>query len=566
LTILLYNLQKKEKEKSLKDASVKHKKRKKDMASNTDPIQTENQAKLDDEEVQTNKKISKEVDEGLKLSKDINRKRQGNRSEEKQKKGQNAEEEPEIEEVIFHHKENGTESTDAVYIKGRVSKTDLKTDNIQEELEEMLARNGFNIDNVKITTMKCISNGQSKEECLKEVMASQSSCKECKCEISKNDQKEEKVEPSKEVTYSTEKTTDVLQKEKELCLTKLDQFRKNIEKRHFEIRHIKTHPWMNGRICRVEDVSGRKSRYDPRLVCSIKGEEEEGKLYSLKPSTMVDCYVEVEDLDIYSCHNNSMFKKQEEDGLCEKMVLSFLARALLWLEDQGNNLVHQQARSANLKRIISEDVDNAGAALAKAHIKCMDFPEEGDLAEIDPMSATLAALRPGCIGDGTVDFTRFGEILCGCRELCDQLRSRFKEFLITGMCVFCQIYYIERQPLEAEKGNIFLGETFVKLSRPTPTAFYGEKSRLCLSLNVQEEDYYEVCDLVDECFKLNSPKPSLTTKLLMGFVKPRFEKARKKAIQKNQFDTCLEMMVEAGLVKQVGNSILHLSSFKRPQK
>merc|ERR1711978_527235 len=132
------------------------------------------------------------------------------------------------------------------------------------------------------------------------------------------------------------------------------------------------------------------------------------------------------------------------------------------------------------------------------------------LPQIDPMSATLAALRPGCIGDGTVDFTRwmillfltslkpfsrFGEILCGCRELCDQLRRRFKEFLITGMCVFCQIYYIERQPLEAEKGNIFLGETFVKLSRPTPTAFYGEKSRLCLSFNVQEEDYYAVCDL-----------------------------------------------------------------------
>merc|ERR1712107_108212 len=145
---------------------------------------------MGDEDIQTNKKISKEVDEGLKLSKDDKRKRLGNKSEEKQKKGQHAEEEPEIEEVIFHHKENGAEDTDAVYIKGRVSKPDMKTDNIQEELEEMLARNGFNIDNVKITTMKCISNGQSKEECLKDVMASQSSCKECKCEISNNDPKE----------------------------------------------------------------------------------------------------------------------------------------------------------------------------------------------------------------------------------------------------------------------------------------------------------------------------------------------------------------------------------------
>ena len=92
-------------------------------------------------------------------------------------------------------------------------------------------------------------------------------------------------------------------------------------------------------------------------------------------------------------------------------------------------------RLSNLKKILSEDVDNAAAALAKTRIKCMDFPEEGDMAEvqlfyksftativlyrrqiikykpkipqIDPISATLAAVRPGCINDGIVDFTRF---------------------------------------------------------------------------------------------------------------------------------------------------------------
>ena len=48
-------------------------------------------------------------------------------------------------------------------------------------------------------------------------------------------------------------------------------------------------------------------------------------------------------------------------------------------------------RSANLKRIISEDVDNAGAALAKAHIKCMDFPEEGDLAEVHSKAIAINA-------------------------------------------------------------------------------------------------------------------------------------------------------------------------------
>ena len=39
-------------------------------------------------------------------------------------------------------------------------------------------------------------------------------------------------------------------------------------------------------------------------------------------------------------------------------------------------------RLTNLKKILSEDVDNAAAALANTHIKCMDFPEEGDMAEV----------------------------------------------------------------------------------------------------------------------------------------------------------------------------------------
>ena len=61
-----------------------------------------------------------------------------------------------------------------------------------------------------------------------------------------------------------------------------------------------------------------------------------------------------------------------------------------------------------------------------------------------------------------------------------------------------QIYYVERQHSEFEKGNVFLGEMFVKLSRPTPTAFYGEKSRLCINLGFEEKDFYFFCDLVDE--------------------------------------------------------------------
>ena len=141
-----------------------------------------------------------------------------------------------------------------------------------------------------------------------------------------------------------EKTKEELQKEGEVYSKKLDQFRRDVEKKHFEIRHIKTHTWMNGRICKVEDISKQKSRYDPRLICTIKGNEQNGQQYSLKPSTMVDCYVDVEDLDIYTCQNGAMYKKQLENNLCETMVLNFLARAMLWVEDQGYNKLHQQAR------------------------------------------------------------------------------------------------------------------------------------------------------------------------------------------------------------------------------
>ena len=101
---------------------------------------------------------------------------------------------------------------------------------------------------------------------------------------------------------------------------------------------------MNGRICRVEDLSKQKSRYDPRLICTIKGNEQDEQQYSLKPSTMVDCYVDLEDLDIYTCQGGAMYKKQLENNLCETMVLNFLARAMLWMEDQGHNKLHQQAR------------------------------------------------------------------------------------------------------------------------------------------------------------------------------------------------------------------------------
>merc|ERR1711963_1248560 len=139
--------------------------------------------------------------------------------------------ETEMEVEIFHDKGNGAKgNTDAVYIKGRMGNTDmkmaalLKTDDINKEvdkMEEMLVRSGFDMDNVKITTMKVIQgSGQSKEDCfeqVKQAITSQTSCKACDCEREEL-RKRETEDATKDVTkYAVpEKTKEELQKEGEV--------------------------------------------------------------------------------------------------------------------------------------------------------------------------------------------------------------------------------------------------------------------------------------------------------------------------------------------------------------
>ena len=57
-------------------------------------------------------------------------------------------------------------------------------------------------------------------------------------------------------------------------------------------------------------------------------------------------------------------------------------------------------RLLKLNRVLEND------QYSVAQLSCMDFPEESDLTGVCPKSAALAAVRPGCIGDGLVDFTR----------------------------------------------------------------------------------------------------------------------------------------------------------------
>ena len=39
-------------------------------------------------------------------------------------------------------------------------------------------------------------------------------------------------------------------------------------------------------------------------------------------------------------------------------------------------------------------------------MRCMDYPEESEMTNVCHVSATLAAVRPGCLNDGFVDFSK----------------------------------------------------------------------------------------------------------------------------------------------------------------
>ena len=72
-------------------------------------------------------------------------------------------------------------------------------------------------------------------------------------------------------------------------------------------------------------------------------------------------------------------------------------------------------------------------------LSCKDNPDYGGLenmGEEECFSACLAAVRPGCVGDNFIHFSKFNQLICECE---DQLIKRFREFIVTGMCHCCQV-------------------------------------------------------------------------------------------------------------------------------
>ena len=119
----------------------------------------------------------------------------------------------------------------------------------------------------------------------------------------------------------------------------IEHSRNEILGKHFEIRHVKTHTWMNGRICKVEDVSVKKSIYDPRVVCSIKGEAED-KRYSLKLTNMVDYCAHIDDIVGECCVEGEEFR-ETKNVLQPSDISKELHDAMQWLATKDTRRDHQ---------------------------------------------------------------------------------------------------------------------------------------------------------------------------------------------------------------------------------
>ena len=130
----------------------------------------------------------------------------------------------------------------------------------------------------------------------------------------------------------------------------IELFRNEILGKHFEIRHIKTHTWMNSRICKVEDTSVKSSSFDPRVVCSIKGDET-GKQYSLRIANMVDYCAHTDDLVGTNCVQGSPFRKTKT-VLSESYIAKTLHDSMQWLDDRKLWLDESSRREHQVHRYL----------------------------------------------------------------------------------------------------------------------------------------------------------------------------------------------------------------------
>ena len=103
---------------------------------------------------------------------------------------------------------------------------------------------------------------------------------------------------------------------------------------------------MNSRICKVEDTSIKSSSFDPRVVCSIKGDET-GKQYSLRISNMVDFCAHTDDLVGTNCVQGKPFRKTKT-VLSDSYIAKTLHQSMERLEDESSRREHQVHRYSHI--------------------------------------------------------------------------------------------------------------------------------------------------------------------------------------------------------------------------
>jgi len=218
--------------------------------------------------------------------------------------------------------------------KGLITDEEIKKN--EEDLTDLLSRNGFDMDNITITSMR-IDLDSSREE----------RAEQLKIALTKFDNKREekkKLQEYKKKQASNLTVNPALLEFETKIMTKIvEDFRNEILGKHFQIRNIKGDTWMNGRICKVEHVTKHQSTFDPYVCCTIKGEEDQEKKYSLKPSNMVDFCVDAEDLIGEACMKGTIFK-ETRTLLCSNFIKTMLSEAILWLDGLGEERGHHYYR------------------------------------------------------------------------------------------------------------------------------------------------------------------------------------------------------------------------------
>ena len=121
--------------------------------------------------------------------------------------------------------------------------------------------------------------------------------------------------------------------EKMRCIIKENKIR-SLLGNYFEIRHIKSQPQLNGKVCQVVDVNLEKSdMFDSRVVCKLEGQD---KRLSLKSTNLVGVGANIDQFSDLTCMEGNPLRKSES-YLADVTVKKMLQQVLFWAQETNQN-------------------------------------------------------------------------------------------------------------------------------------------------------------------------------------------------------------------------------------